>query len=295
VDLTRAARAGGAYTLAVTNDAASPLAAAADATLDIHAGPELSVAATKTFVTSALSCLWLVAELVGDADLLGAIRGLPERLAEAVAVDWSAVAGAVGGVALHAGAGAVLGDLERGGAEVQGGLPAPRRKLFLGGGAARAGLHRRSRLPGPGLRRRRCRREGTGGGRRCAGREGASVFATTDRVREAERLPFVRTGHPLTDPLALIVSFYAMIEGVAVARGLDPDMPRHLQQGDRDDLRGRATNGRRTAVFLVGNLQISRTENLVFRPLSFPAAGPRRPRPPCPRSGCAPPRRRVRG
>jgi glucosamine--fructose-6-phosphate aminotransferase (isomerizing) len=46
-------------------------------------------------------------------------------------------------------------------------------------------------------------------------------------VREAERLPFVRTGHPLTDPLALIVSFYAMIEGVAVARGLDPDMPRH--------------------------------------------------------------------
>jgi fructoselysine-6-P-deglycase FrlB-like protein len=70
VDLTRAARAGGAYTLAVTNDAASPLAAAADATLDIHAGPELSVAATKTFVTSALACLWLLAELVGDADLL---------------------------------------------------------------------------------------------------------------------------------------------------------------------------------------------------------------------------------
>jgi glucosamine--fructose-6-phosphate aminotransferase (isomerizing) len=40
----------------------------------------------------------------------------------------------------------------------------------------------------------------------------------------------VRTGHPLCDPLALIVSFYAMIERLAVARGLNPDMPRHLKK-----------------------------------------------------------------
>jgi glucosamine--fructose-6-phosphate aminotransferase (isomerizing) len=101
VDLTRAARAGGAYTVAVTNNAASPLSDAADATLDIHAGPELSVAATKTFVTSALATIWVVAEMVGDEALLSAIRGLPECLAEAVEVDWSPVAGAVGAGSLY--------------------------------------------------------------------------------------------------------------------------------------------------------------------------------------------------
>ena len=40
------------------NDVGSPRAQAADATLDMQAGPELSVAATKTFVTSAAACVW---------------------------------------------------------------------------------------------------------------------------------------------------------------------------------------------------------------------------------------------
>ena len=44
VDLTRNARESGTYAVAITNNTASPLAAAASATLGIHAGPELSVA-----------------------------------------------------------------------------------------------------------------------------------------------------------------------------------------------------------------------------------------------------------
>lgn len=43
------ARASGAMTLAITNNAASRIAANADETLLIHAGPERSVAATKTY------------------------------------------------------------------------------------------------------------------------------------------------------------------------------------------------------------------------------------------------------
>ena len=62
VEMARSARAGGALTIAVTNNAASPLAQVSERTLDIHAGPELSVAATKTFVTSAVALLALVAE-----------------------------------------------------------------------------------------------------------------------------------------------------------------------------------------------------------------------------------------
>jgi glucosamine--fructose-6-phosphate aminotransferase (isomerizing) len=43
-------------------------------------------------------------------------------------------------------------------------------------------------------------------------------------------LPFTATGHTLTDPLALIVSFYAFIEAFARRRGLDPDHPVHLRK-----------------------------------------------------------------
>ena len=60
--------------------------------------------------------------------------------------------------------------------------------------------------------------------------KGAEVFVTSVRARHASALPAVRTGHPLTDPVALIVSFYAMVERVAVARGIDPDRPRHLRK-----------------------------------------------------------------
>ena len=66
---------------------------------------------------------------------------------------------------------------------------------------------------------RRACRQGRGGVRhlrRCA--------------QAAARLPFAATGHPLTDPLALIVSFYAFVEAFARHRGLDPDEPRNLRK-----------------------------------------------------------------
>ena len=46
------ARAAGALTVAIVNAPSSPLAAACETVLPIAAGPELSVAATKTFVAS---------------------------------------------------------------------------------------------------------------------------------------------------------------------------------------------------------------------------------------------------
>jgi glucosamine--fructose-6-phosphate aminotransferase (isomerizing) len=61
-------------------------------------------------------------------------------------------------------------------------------------------------------------------------RQGASAYATTTRVALAQRLPHVETGHPITDPLALIVSFYAFVEMLARHRGFDPDNPPHLKK-----------------------------------------------------------------
>ena len=61
------AKASGAITVAMVNDTASPLAAASDIVLPIGAGPEHSVAATKTFVASLAALLRLTAAWTEDA------------------------------------------------------------------------------------------------------------------------------------------------------------------------------------------------------------------------------------
>jgi glucosamine--fructose-6-phosphate aminotransferase (isomerizing) len=70
----------GRPTLAITNDSASPLAALADHVVDLRAGPEQSVAATKTYtaeltVLAAFAALWS-----GDQQRLEELRRLPDTL-----------------------------------------------------------------------------------------------------------------------------------------------------------------------------------------------------------------------
>lgn len=57
----------GNLTLAITNETVSPLAQSADFVLDIEAGPELAVAATKTYTTELMAIAMLSAALTGDA------------------------------------------------------------------------------------------------------------------------------------------------------------------------------------------------------------------------------------
>jgi glucosamine--fructose-6-phosphate aminotransferase (isomerizing) len=59
------ARRQGVLTAAITNDPASPLAAAAQHPLDLRAGTELSVAATKTY-TAELMVIAMLAAVLGD-------------------------------------------------------------------------------------------------------------------------------------------------------------------------------------------------------------------------------------
>ncbi|GAA0299421.1 SIS domain-containing protein [Kineococcus aurantiacus] len=83
VESTAAARRAGATTLAVTNNPSSPLAAAAEHHLDVHAGPELAVAATKSY-TAQLLTLWLLVTAWRGGDLTPA-HAVPGFLAQAVA------------------------------------------------------------------------------------------------------------------------------------------------------------------------------------------------------------------
>ena len=85
----------GALSIALTNHTDSDLAGVSTHALDLHAGAELSVAATKTFVTSAVSAVWLLAKWQEDHELLSAINALPEVLEEAAHKDWSALAAEV--------------------------------------------------------------------------------------------------------------------------------------------------------------------------------------------------------
>src|SRR5215470_19129106 len=82
------ARTAGAVTAALVNETGSPLAAACEFVLPMAAGPERSVAATKTFVAALAALLRLTAGWCADAALAAALDRLPDRLAAAVDLDW---------------------------------------------------------------------------------------------------------------------------------------------------------------------------------------------------------------
>ena len=79
VALAKAAKGGGARTIAIVNDEASDLAEISDICLAIGAGAEKSVAATKTFIASAVAVIAVLAEWQGDGKLRAAVDDLPQR------------------------------------------------------------------------------------------------------------------------------------------------------------------------------------------------------------------------
>ncbi len=86
---SRAAREAGALTVALVNAEDSPLAQECEFVLPVCAGPEISVAATKSFVATLAAILRLVAAWGENDSLQTAVTRLPERLRAAAALDWS--------------------------------------------------------------------------------------------------------------------------------------------------------------------------------------------------------------
>lgn len=232
VEMARAARAGGARTVSITNTADSPLAQGVDYPLDMLAGPEIAVAATKTFVASVVSALMLLADWGRQDELRAALNGLPRALDDAIALDWPELRSAIGAApsmftlgrgpclaisneaalkfketcGLHAESYSAAEVLHGPVAIVSPGFPV---LAFAAGDAAEDGLAEvADRIADM----------------------GGNVFATSAKVRKATELPHIRTGNALTDTVALIVSFYSMVERLAVERGIDPDTPRNLRK-----------------------------------------------------------------
>ena len=235
VEAAAMARAAGAVTAGFVNAPDSPLAATCEYVLPIGAGPELSVAATKSFVATLAALLRLVAAWTDDDRLPSAIDRLPERLISATDLDWSVPLGpladadsliAIGRgptLAIAREAALKLKEIAKRHAEAFSGaeflhgpvaLVEPRYPImmFMPGDAAEDGLWELAAdLAG----------------------KGAALFIAGPvrrKVTGPALLPALAPDHPETDAVCLIQSFYAMMVRLADRLGIDPDRPRHLQK-----------------------------------------------------------------
>lgn len=77
----------GCQTLVITNHADSPLASMSDYIIDIQAGPELAVAATKTYTAQLTVIAMLSAAWNKKANLWDEIRVIPEQMLEALNLE----------------------------------------------------------------------------------------------------------------------------------------------------------------------------------------------------------------
>lgn len=231
VQMTQSIATSGGYAIALTNDPASALAEVASTTLPIYAGPELSVAATKTFINSLVAGIWLIAEIQKDDELIRAIRTLPEHLTTATHCDWSEAAIALDGRSLY-----TIGRGPSWAIANEAALKFKETCLIHAESYSSAEV-----MHGPvsiidddfpviAFTAADAAESSVASAADTLAEKGAAVFATTDKVQKARQLPTTRTDHWLTDPLSIIVSFYLMVDTAARARGINPDSPRHLNK-----------------------------------------------------------------
>jgi glucosamine--fructose-6-phosphate aminotransferase (isomerizing) len=227
--------AGGATTAALVNEAASPLAEAAQWVFPLHAGEECSVAATKSFICQLVAGVRVVEAWQRDDALHTALRALPEVLVQAARADWSAgtevltdiehmfVIGRGTGLAVAMEAALKFKETcaiqaeAFSGAEVKHGPMALIDKgypllVFAPRGPAQSGL-----LAMADEMRAR----------------GALVLLAAPAGTAGCQLPIVESASLELDPVSAIQSFYPMVEALSRARGFDPDRPRHLAKVTR--------------------------------------------------------------
>lgn len=225
-------RDGGGKTVALVNDIASPLAEASEWAIPLHAGPERSVAATKSFICSLVGSAALVAAWCDDDSFMQQLKTLPGALHDARTQDWSVAVDVLKasqrimvigrGTGLAIAQEAALKFKETcaiqaeafSGAEVKHGPMAlvddgyPM-LIFAPRGPAQEGLRDLAKD----MRVR-----------------GALVLLAAPSDVPERDLTLTTTANEDLDPIAAVQSFYMMVEKLARTRGYDPDKPRHLNK-----------------------------------------------------------------
>jgi len=228
----QAASAAGATVVALVNDEASPLAAQADLVLPLHAGPELSVAATKSYICALTAAAQLVGYWLEDAALLAALKGLPDLLDEAWRRPWpQAEARLTSARGLY-----VLGRGPGFGIAQEAALKFKETcGLHAEAFSAAEVRHGPMALVGPGFPilafvQADETQDGVEAAAAACVAQGAEVLQVGGRDQAgACRLPAPRA-HPALEPIAFVQGFYRMACGLAVARGFDPDRPPNLSK-----------------------------------------------------------------
>jgi glucosamine--fructose-6-phosphate aminotransferase (isomerizing) len=227
----RAAKEAGAFTIALVNDVTSPLAQLVDEVLPLHAGPELSVAATKSYIAALSAIVQLVAAWTRDEALKTGLSALPAGLAKAWALDWTPAVerlssasnlyvlgrGVGFGVAqeaalkfketcgLHAEAFSAAEVLHGPMALVKTGFPV---LVFAQNDESRGSVDEMAKS--------------------LSARDADVLLVGAGEVG-AGALPAL-AAHPVIEPILMIQSFYRMANALSVARGYDPDSPPHLNK-----------------------------------------------------------------
>ncbi len=222
----------GAFVVALVNDEDSPLAAMADELLALKAGPEKSVAATKSYIASLAGLAALTAAWAEDADLAEALDGLPEQLKAAFALDWSAALPALSeasnlfvigrgyGFAAAQEAALKLKETCALHAEAFSAAEVRHGPMAIVGDGFPILAFATSDAAGDGVRDVAAE---------FAARSAHVLLADAEAPEGAVRLPVLKS-HPALEPILMIQSFYRLANSLSLARGLDPDSPPHLNK-----------------------------------------------------------------
>jgi glucosamine--fructose-6-phosphate aminotransferase (isomerizing) len=230
--LTESAKRTGALCVAVVNATDSPLAKMCDIVIPICAGPELSVAATKTFIATAAALARLTAQWADDAELAAAISRLPSRLADASMLDWSAAVSALSDAKslVTIGRGSTLAIAREAAlklketcnlhAEAFSGAEFLHGPVSLVSDRYPVLMFMPTDAAAPGMRQLAGELRG----------KGTALFVAEPGVATATRLPALPPDQPEADAICLIQSFYAMAVQLAARLDIDVDRPRHLSK-----------------------------------------------------------------
>jgi glutamine---fructose-6-phosphate transaminase (isomerizing) len=228
---TEAAKRGGALVIALCNSTESPLAAMADHLVPLCAGVEMSVAATKSYITSLTAVVHLVASWTADQALLDALHRCPAQLEQAWNLDWSAAVSALTRAAnlYVVGRGFGLGIAQEVALKLKEtcGLHAE----AFSAAEVKHGPMALVRLGFPVLMLSQ-NDESRAGITELANdfvARGAEVLLAGIEAKRALSLPTIAADAAI-EPILMIQSFYRMATVLAFARGFNPDKPPHLNK-----------------------------------------------------------------
>lgn len=230
------AKDGGSLVLSLANNSTSPLAKLSDQNINIGAGVEQSVAATKTFVLSIVAGLMVVAHWKQDNALLESLSALPSEFERALHCDWSKLTNHISSAENQVKSLYVLGRGPSFAIAEECALKFKETcQLHAEAYSSAEVLHGPVSIAQEGftvlaLASNDASRKSVIESSQRMAKQGVDVFVTSSDTNNGNSLPVVRTTHPITDPLVQVVTFYNFIEQLSRKLGLNPDEPPHLRK-----------------------------------------------------------------